>query len=128
MTIEPFIRCSDITKSLKFYTGILDFSVALWPDPDPAEFMSRYSLLERDGCRLHLSAHSGDGAFGNVIYVRVHDVDDLYRRMVDRGLCTDMSMEYSALRIPLTDQSWGSREFSVTDPDGNKITFGQDLS
>jgi len=28
----------------------------------------------------------------------------------------------------LTEQTWGMKEFSVRDPDGNKITFGQEIS
>ncbi len=89
--------------------------------------MSKYSLVERDGCMVHLSSHSGDGAFGNVINVRVDDIDPLYRQFVTNGLNTDAPEEYPSLRIKPVEQSWGMREFSVTDPDGNKITFGHQL-
>ena len=124
MSIEPFIKCSHISKSLDFYTGVLDFVSVQPPDPDPNSFMSKYALLERQGCLVHLSSHKGDGTFGNVLYVRVDNVDSLYRKFVANGLNTDSSTDYPALRIPPVKQTWGMKEFSVMDPDGNKITFG----
>jgi len=128
MAVEPFIRCSDILSSLEFYTDVLDFVVVRSPDPDPTSFMSKYALIERDGSRVHLSAHSGDGAFGNVIYVRVDNIDSLYSKFMANDLKTDSSDGYPALRIPPVEQSWGAKEFSVSDPDGNKITFGHQIS
>ena len=35
MSIQPFIKCSQIKESLAFYTEILDFKVRQAPDPDP---------------------------------------------------------------------------------------------
>lgn len=127
MAIEPFIKCSDIAKSLEFYSGILDFIVVQAPDPDTTSFMSKYSLIERDSCLVHLSSHEGDGVFGNVIYIRVSDIDPLYRHYVNNGLNIHAPNDYPSLRIPPIEQSWGMKEFSVTDPDGNKITFGHQI-
>jgi len=127
MAIEPFIKCSEILKSLKFYTNILDFVIVRPPETDPASFMSKYSLIERDGCLVHLSSHSGDGVFGNSIYVRVDDIDSLYRKFVANGLNTDDPDNYPSLRIQPVVQTWGMKEFSVADPDGNKLTFGHQI-
>ena len=87
--------------------------------------MSRYAYLQRQGDGMHLSSHAGDGVFGNVVYVRVDNVDELCNRFFERGLQTTDAENFPALTIPLTDQTWGMREFSVRDPDGNKLTFGQ---
>jgi len=65
--------------------------------------------------------------FGNLIYVRVNAVEALYKEFVSRGLNTDHPDHYPALTIELTEQSWGMKEFSVRDPDGNKVTFGQEM-
>ncbi len=126
MSIEPFIKCSDIQHSLSFYVSVLDFVVLVAPDKDPASFMSRYAYLERGGHGVHLSQHPGDGVFGNVLYVRVDDAEMLYTQFIARGLSTGDD-NLPGLCIPLTDQSWGMREFSVRDPDNNKLTFGQQL-
>ena len=86
MSIQPFIKCSQIKASLTFYTEILDFSVVQEPDPDPNAFLSVYAFLERDGSFIHLSEHSGDGVFGNVIYVRVENIDKIYEQFILNGL------------------------------------------
>ena len=127
MSLEPTIKCSDIKRSLAFYVDVLDFAVEQAPDPDPESFMSRYAYLQRDGDGMHLSSHAGDGVFGNLVYVRVDNVDALYTHFVERGSQTTDADDYPALTIPLTDQTWGMREFSVRDPDGNKLTFGQPI-
>jgi len=127
MAIEPCIKCSDIQASLTFYTEVLDFMIKVAPDTDENVFMSKYALLNRDNDNVHLSSHEGDGVFGNLIYVRVENVDKLYRDYISRGLNTEHPDDYPALTIELTEQTWGMKEFSVRDPDGNKITFGQPL-
>lgn len=124
MTIEPFIKCSDIQVSLDFYTRILDFTIVKQPDPDPEAFLSRYALIRRDADLLHLSSHANDGAFGNVVYVGVEEVDRLFNHFLERGLIDDGGRSKPGVRIRPVDQSWGMREFSVSDPDGNKLTFG----
>jgi len=86
MSIEPFIKCSKIKKSLDFYTETLDFKVVRAPDADPESFMSMYAFLEREGGFVHLSEHSGDGVFGNVIYVRVENIDITYNKFIENGL------------------------------------------
>lgn len=127
MGVEPCIKCSDVRTSLKFYTEVLDFKVVLEPDADPNSFMSKYSLIEREGSLVHLSSHGSDGVFGNAVYVRVEDIDPLYRKFLDNGLNVDTPQQFPSLRIPPVEQSWGMREFSVSDPDGNKITFGHSI-
>ncbi len=128
MTIEACIKCSDITTSISFYTGVMDFEVEVAPHPDETEFMSRYALLKRGNSLLHLSSHKGDGVFGNLIYVRVEGIEALYNKFISRGINTENPDVYPAVTIQLTEQTWGMKEFSIRDHDGNKITFGQEIS
>ena len=122
MSIQPFIKCSQIKASLAFYTEILDFNVVQAPDPDPNAFLSVYAFIERDGSFVHLSEHSGDGVFGNVIYVRVENIDKIYEQFILNGL---EAHSKGGLTMKPVTQTWGMKEFSVKDPDGNRITFGQ---
>jgi uncharacterized glyoxalase superfamily protein PhnB len=48
--------------------------------------------------------------------VFVTDVDRLHIELQDLGC---------PIEVPPTDFSYGMRETSVRDPDGNRITFGQ---
>jgi catechol 2,3-dioxygenase-like lactoylglutathione lyase family enzyme len=123
MAIIPTIRCRNVKASLAFYTGVLDFERVDGDDnlSDPS-----YSVVARDGGQLILSSHRGDGSFGQALVITTDDVDGLCRKFRGRGLRTpgnpDAPVEVH--EGPL-DQSWGTREFYVKDPDGNTLRFTQ---
>jgi catechol 2,3-dioxygenase-like lactoylglutathione lyase family enzyme len=125
MSIEPFIKSSDIEVSLYFYANLLDFEVVQAPDTDPDSFMSMYAFLKREDSYLHISQHAGDGVFGNVIYVRVNNIDEIYSVFINNGLKVQ---EKAGITMQPVEQTWGMKEFSVADPDGNRITFGQQIA
>ena len=128
MSIQPFIKCSDIAKSIEFYTHVLDFKVVQAPDPNPKSFMSKYAFLERDGSYIHLSMHEGDGVFGNLIYINVDDVGAIAKKVSGVQIGNFKSQTHPKIMLELVSQTWGMKEFGVSDPDGNKITYGQKLS
>ena len=119
MNIIPIVKCSEIHASVSFYTGVLDFAHSgTWPaSGDPA-----FAILTREGAELHLSSHEGDGIRGNRFAVIVNDVDTLFKKFLSRGLDTSRKKESPVHQGPL-DQSWGTREFYVDDPDGNTVRF-----
>jgi len=125
MSIEPFIKSSDINASLHFYSNILDFEVVQAPDPDPESVLSKYAFLKRGDGYIHISQHAGDGMFGNAIYVRVNNLRELYNVFLNNGL---KIQEKSGIIMEPVVQTWGMEEFSVADPDGNRITFGQRIA
>ena len=127
MSVRPFIKCSDMTRSLAFYSELLDFDVNVPPDPDPTAFMSKYAQLMRDGSIVHLSAHAGDGVYGSVTYIQVADIENVYAAAVSRGMPVVDGDDLPGIYMKLTDQTWGMREFSVRDPDGNRIKYGQSI-
>lgn len=123
MAIIPTIRCSSMRASLAFYTGVLDFEHV---DGDGDLSDPSFSVLARDGDRLFLSSHAGDGEFGQAVVVTTDDVDALFRRFRERGLRTpgDPDAPEEVHEGPI-DQSWGTRELYVDDPDGNTLRFTQ---
>ena len=121
MKIVPVIRCLDLVRSVQFYTGILDFE-RKWPGHEGRELANRVIDLVRNGAELQLSRHAGDGIFGSVNRVFVDDVDERYATFRKRGLDTTTRPE-SPIHTAPVDQTWGLREFVVTDPDGNALCF-----
>ena len=106
---------------ITFYTEVLDFE-RKWPGYEDREMANGVIDLVRDGAELQLSRHSGDGVFGSVNRVFVDDVDERYATFRTRGLNTTQRPD-SPLHTAPVDQTWGLREFAVTDPDGNNLCF-----
>ena len=123
MAIIPTLRCRNMRKSLEFYTAILDFERVDGDDEleDPS-----FSVLARDGDHLYLSSHRGDGAFGSVVVITIDAIDELVRTLRKRGLRTPGNPDAPQhVHDGPIDQTWGTREFYVDDPDGNTLRFTQ---
>jgi catechol 2,3-dioxygenase-like lactoylglutathione lyase family enzyme len=123
MAIIPTVRCRSMRASLAFYTGVLDF-VHVDGDDDPGD--PSFSVLSREGDQIILSSHRGDGAFGQAIAITTDDVDSLFRKFRGRGLATPGNPDAPEhVHEGPIEQSWGTREFYVDDPDGNTLRFTQ---
>ena len=121
MKIVPVIKSSDLQRSLHFYTEVLDFE-RKWPGYEDSEMANGVVDLFRDGAELQLSRHAGDGVFGSVNRVFVDDVDERYATFRARGLNTTQRPE-SPIHTAPGNQTWGVREFAVTNPDRNNLCF-----
>lgn len=125
MAIISVVRCRRMAVSLPFYTQVLDFAVA--DGVTDAEALLRdpsFVVLRRDGDSLCLSSHGGDGEFGQVVVVTTDDLDALFRKYQSRGFSVPVRPE-SPVHSGPTDQTWGTRELYVDDPDGNTLRFTQ---
>jgi len=120
MAIIPTIRCSQIKASVEFYTKVLDFHRGDDDDLiDPA-----HVVLRRAGDVIFLSSHAGDGPFGTHVTVMTEDIEALFAKFLAQGLV--LPKRDSALHRGPIEQSWGTREFAVDDPDGNSLYFVQE--
>jgi catechol 2,3-dioxygenase-like lactoylglutathione lyase family enzyme len=120
MAIIPTVRCRRMEASIAFYTKVLDFDcVEHGGNGDPT-----VSVLMRGGALLLLSSHGGDGTFGQAIVVVTDNVDALFHKFRARGLKTPGNPDAPAeVHEGPIDQSWGTRELYVNDPDGNTLRF-----
>jgi len=102
----------DVAGSLAFYTDRMGFAVQFGMGDPPT-----YAIVERETVSLHLMPASQDpsGLGTSAIYVYVDDVDALHAELVAMGC---------PIEIAPGDFSYGMRETSLRDPDGNRITFG----
>ena len=120
MAIIATVRCRRMETSIAFYTKVLDFEcIEHGGDSDPS-----LSFLMRGGSLLLLSSHGGDGTFGHAIVILTDSVDALFHRFRARGLKTPGNPDAPAeVHEGPIDQSWGTREWYVNDPDGNTLRF-----
>jgi uncharacterized glyoxalase superfamily protein PhnB len=113
----PVFRVADFATAEAFYRDRLDFQKQWENRPHAEQPNPVYAEFTRDGIRIHLSSFSGDGALGGVANLYVRDVDALHREFVARD---------TYIHLEPTDQTWGTREMYVKDPDGNCLRFVQE--
>jgi catechol 2,3-dioxygenase-like lactoylglutathione lyase family enzyme len=120
MKTIPFLRCLDMKEAIHFYTNVLDFELK-YPDASSEDWVVD---LINDEAELGLTILEGDQKLGINVYVRVDEVDNLFQKYVSRGLVVPNNPDSPVHNGPI-DQSWGMREFYVTDPSGNTLRFGK---
>ena len=118
MKIIPLFKCRSLNDAVVFYTGILDFERKYPEEPLDIGVVD----LINNGAELQLTTYESNNLFGSVANVWVDDVDSLFEKYRKRGLDTSHKKESPVHQGPL-DQTWGTREFYVTDSDGNTLRF-----
>ena len=109
----PILRIFDAAKAREFYVDFLGFRVD-WEHrfaPD----LPLYMQVSREGCVLHLSEHHGDGSPGSALRIETDSLDAFHQELIDK--------HYSYARPGIEDMPWGTRDMSVKDPFGNRLTF-----
>ncbi len=76
--------------------------------------------ISKDGCVLHLSEHHGDGSPGAALRVETSELGAFQRELAGK--------RYKYARPGIEDMPWGSRDMSVKDPFGNRLTFTNAIS
>ena len=114
----PILRSFDEAKAKEFYVDFLGFKVD-WEhrfEPD----LPLYMQVSRDGCILHVSEHHGDCCPGAAMRIEVDGIDELHAEL--------SAKRYENARPSLDETPWGTRDMSVKDPFGNRLTFTTAIS
>lgn len=116
--ITPILRSFDEARAREFYVGFLGFQVLFEHRFEPG--LPLYMAVARDACELHLSEHHGDACPGASARIEVSDVD---------ALCAELQgRRYANARPSVHTMPWGTRDMTVTDPFGNRLTFTSAVS
>ncbi len=125
----PALPVRDQERSTAFYRDRLGFTVAFQDEG--------FTKLQRDAVEVHLwvandeSWRTRDGTCPVVsgaesfisgthsCRIGMEDVDGLYRALQPLGIVHPNGQ--------IEDMPWGTREFGITDPDNNLITFFERL-
>ena len=106
--IMPELPLLDVPAGVAYYRDVLGFQVNYQQND--------LGVMDRDDVRLLLIArterHKGLGS----CYIYVGDADALHAELVATG---------AAVQGEPVSHPWGLREFSVLDPEGNQLKFGQ---
>lgn len=109
-------------ETIEFYTNVLNFNLK----HPHATADDRVVTLINGDAELGLTSLEGDQKPAINVFVRLDDVDTLFKKYVGRGLAVPNNPDSSVHNDPI-DQTWGIREFYVTDPSGNTLRFGQPI-
>jgi len=107
------LRSFDESMAKDFYIHFLGFHLDWEHRFEPNTPL--YMQLSMGDCLLHLSEHFGDAAPGSHVRLMVNDVTNYCQNLLDKN--------YRNARPGYQDQSWGSRDMTINDPFGNRITF-----
>jgi len=114
----PILRSFDEAKAREFYLQYLGFAIVFEHRFEPG--MPLYMGVARGDCHLHLSEHHGDATPGASMRIQTDDIDGLQAELAQKA--------YQHARPEVHDMPWGTRDLTVTDPFGNRITFTSHIS
>jgi uncharacterized glyoxalase superfamily protein PhnB len=116
--VTPILRIFDEAKAREFYLDYLGFSLVF--EHRFADDMPLYMGIIRDEVTLHLTEHHGDACPGSAVRIQIDNANAFHAEL--------HSKNYRFLNPGIEDQPWGSREVSVNDPFGNRLSFFQDIT
>ncbi len=116
--ITPILRSFDEAKAKEFYVDFLGFKVDF--EHRFADDLPLYMGISKGDCVIHLSEHHGDCSPGSAIRIETENVDAYQQELIAK--------QYKYARPGVENQPWGSREMSISDPFGNRLTFSQTIT
>lgn len=113
-SVSPFLATEDLPTTQAFYLDRLGFSLA-WEWGEPTEL----AAVCRDEVELTLASRADTKPGGiSRLYLHIDGVDSYHAQLQSAGV---------AITVAIADRPYGMRDFSVTDPAGNVLCFGQAL-
>ena len=109
----PILRMFDVAKAKAFYVDRLGFQLDWEHRFEPG--FPLYMQVSRDGVRLHLSEHNGDGTPGSVVFVEITGLDAFHAELAARGSRAEIE----------PGPNPNMRVLSLWDPFGSRIRFAE---
>lgn len=106
--VMPELPLSDVAAGIAHYRDVLGFEINYQQD--------NLGVMDRDGMRLLLIARSSQHTGIGSCSFYVNDADALHAELVTKGA----NVQGTPVSHP-----WGLREFTVLDPEGNRLSFAQ---
>jgi predicted enzyme related to lactoylglutathione lyase len=114
--IVPILPVKNLAQAMDFYR-LLGFSARAWRDGDT------YAFLTRDQLDIHLRTAPDLIEGGNPSGVYFYLAD---------GTAAALESAFRAAGVkilsPLARREWNMNEFVLSDPDGNLLRFGEDIT
>ena len=126
-TITPNLMVDDVNKSVSFYCDVLGFTV-IATVPDTGKF--DFAMIGKDSVTMMfqtltsfteaLPRFSGmKKGSGILLYFDVENLDEIYGKVKQSG---------AEIVVDLNTTFYGTREFTILDPDGYLVCFAEDVA
>ena len=114
--IHPKLPMRDKLVTQEYYMNILGFQNIGMTDYEG------YLMLKKDEVEIHFFEFKELDIKENYgqIYLRTNNIEELYDELLKQNVPIHPN-------APLQIKPWGQKEFSLLDPDGNLLTFGQSI-
>jgi len=109
----PILRIFDVAKAKAFYVDLLGFRIDWEHRFEPGYPL--YMQVSRDGVRLHLSEHHGDGTPGSVVFVEITGLDAYHAELQAKGSRAEIEPGPNA----------NMRVLNLWDPFGGRLRFAE---
>ena len=104
---------SDVAETAQFYKEYLGFNIdILWENP-------KYASVSRENVVIEFGEGRKEYSGSGVCFIHIKDVDSVFEEF-----------QNSKVKFigDLSDRDYGSRDFRITDNNGNMLIFGSPLS
>ena len=106
----PLLLVPDVPATADYYRKVLGF------ESDADGTSQEYTVVWRDNASVHLSPGE-QPPIGVRIFFWVKDINALYEEVRERG---------AEIEMPIETRPYNIRDFSIRDPNGVLLVFGQD--
>ena len=109
------IAVTNLERSTQYYRDVLGFSIQWQEVPGWRLFIRDSCLIMAGECSDALPATElGDHSY--FAYIQVVEINRLHQELSNRGV---------TVTKPLTNESWGMKEFGIKTIDGHRMMFGE---
>lgn len=115
--VTPVLRSFDEAKAKEFYIDFLGFQVDF--EHRFAENLPLYMGISRDDCRLHITEHHGDCSPGSSVRIATKELAVYQQELLAKA--------YKYARPGIETRPWGTKEMTIADPFGNRLTFAEEV-
>lgn len=114
----PVLASSDVARDIRWYEEKLSFK-NVFDSTRYSDGPVDYVVLRRQKLILHLQYQFPEDMTSTDVRVEVKNIQPLYREYIAKGVIKEEAMRWKT--------PWGTNEFGLFDPSGNRLTFLEDV-
>lgn len=114
--LTPMLHTNDLQRTIDFYTDTLGFRLSgTWPEEGAPTWCSMHAGPATIMFNTFLEGENPEPSLTGRLYLYPDEVARMWQRLRDAA----------PIAAPLHVTEYGMREFTITDPNGYLVTFGE---